>query len=128
MSVVEFNKQLRFIERVFYTYFCILVRDNYCGYSLDIDSMNEKINEFTQLFSEYEYAKDVFSTENNFTTFLIKKTHGKNIGFFNEEENIIFLLIGEQEIENTIKENEDILYLVDEIQKILETKKLVLAC
>ena len=133
MSVVEFNNQLRIIEKIFYTYFCILVRDNYCGYSIDLDEVNENISDLFELFFGFEYTTDIFSSEDNFTTFLINETHRKNKGFYNEDENKIYLLIGEEEVNNTIKENEDILDLVYNVKILLETKrikekKLIYAC
>ena len=124
MSVVEFNNQFRIIEKIFHTYFCILVRDNYCGYSIDLDSINENINELFELFFGFEYTTDIFSSENNFTTFLINETHKKNKGFYNEDENKIYLLIGEEEVEKTIEDNKDILDIVYNVKIILENRRI----
>ena len=123
MSVVEFRSQLSFVERVFYSLFCNLVDNNYCGYPINIDKFIKKMDDIKELFIELEFALDIFSNENNFKTFLIRETHCKNKGFYNEEENKIFLLISEEEIEINKTESEDIEMLVNNLYHLLKSKK-----
>ena len=123
MSVVEFKSQLSFVERAFYSLFCKLVKNNYCGYPINIDSIINKLDSIREEFSELEYALDIFSTEENFIMFLIQQTHHTNRGFYNEEENQIYLLLGEDEV-NEINEDENIEMISDTLYKTLTIEKI----
>ena len=123
--VVEFEKQISIVERVFYSLFCKLVENNYCGYPISIDKIIKKIDDIREEFSNLEmrYIYHVFATEENFINFLIEETHFKNEGFYNEEENKIFLLLSKEEIEKNKEENADVEMLVNNLYNILQIEK-----